>query len=87
MGEKQDDDKSWGFEGGYSSDRGRSRHSLDWQSGKLRESWSAESEREDEGEGDDSDGENERNPPLFAVAKAGGAQQRIQGKGRVTSLQ
>jgi hypothetical protein len=31
MGEEQDDEKSWGFEGGYSSDRGHSRHSLDWQ--------------------------------------------------------
>jgi hypothetical protein len=57
----------------YSSDRGRSRLSLDWQSGKLRENLSAESEGEDEGEGDDSDGENERSPPLFAVAKAEGS--------------
>ncbi len=44
MGEEQDDEESWGFEGGYSSDRGCSRHSLDWQSGKLRENSSAESE-------------------------------------------
>ncbi len=71
MGEEQGDEESWGFEGGYSSDRGCSRHSLDWQSGKLRENASAESEGEEEGEGDDSDGENERSPPLFAVAKAG----------------
>jgi hypothetical protein len=28
MGEEQDDEKSWGFEGGSSSDRGGSRHSL-----------------------------------------------------------
>jgi hypothetical protein len=73
MGEEQDDEESWGFGGGYSSDRGHSRHSLDWQSGKLRENLSAESEGEDEREGDDSDGENERNPPLFARAKAGGS--------------
>jgi hypothetical protein len=36
--EEQDDEESWGFEGGYSSERGRSRHSLDWQvvsSGKI----------------------------------------------------
>jgi hypothetical protein len=33
----QDDEESWGFEGGFSSDRGCSRHSLDWQNGKLRE--------------------------------------------------
>jgi hypothetical protein len=73
MGEEQDDEESWGFEGGYSSDRGCSNHSLDRQSGKLKENLSAESEGEDEGEGDDSDGENERSPPLFAVAKAGGS--------------
>jgi hypothetical protein len=34
---------------------------------------SAESEGEDEGEGDDFDGENERSPPLFVGAKAGGS--------------
>ncbi len=37
MGEKQDDEVTWGLEGGYSSDRGCSRHSLDYCSGKLRE--------------------------------------------------
>jgi hypothetical protein len=71
MGEKQDDTETWGLEGGYSSDRGRSRHSLDYQSGKLGENLSAESEGEQEVEGEDSDGENERSPPLFAGAKAG----------------
>ena len=60
MGENQDDEEIWGLESGYSSDRGRSRHSLDYHSGKLGENLSAESEGEDEGEGDDSDGENER---------------------------
>ncbi len=73
IGEEQDDEESWGFEGGYSSDRGRSRHSLDWQSGKLRENSSADSEGEDEGEGKDLDRENERSPLLYAVAKAGGS--------------
>jgi hypothetical protein len=73
MGEEQDDEESWGFEGRYSSDRGHSRHSLDWQNGTLRENMSGESEGEDEGEGDDSDGEYERSPPLLAVAKAGGS--------------
>ncbi len=73
MGEKQDDEETWGLEGGYSSDRGCSRHSLDWQSGKLRENLSAESKGEKEEEGEDSDGENERSPPLFVVAKAGGS--------------
>ncbi len=40
MGEKQDDEETWGLEGGYSSDRGLSRHSLDFHSGKLRENLS-----------------------------------------------
>ncbi len=48
MGEKQDDEETWGLEGGYSFDRGHIRHSLDWLSGKLRENLSAESEGEDE---------------------------------------
>ncbi len=73
MGEEQDDEESWGFEGGYSSDRGPSRHSLDWHSGKLRENLLAESEGNNEGEGDDSDGENARSPPFFAEAKAKGS--------------
>jgi hypothetical protein len=73
MGEEQDDEESWGFEGGYSSDRGRSRHSLDWQNGKLTENMSGESEGEEEGDRDDSDGGYEKSPLLFAVAKAGGS--------------
>jgi hypothetical protein len=72
MGEEQDDEESWGFESGYSSGRERSRHSLDWQNGKLRENRSGESEGEEEGDGDDSDGEYERRPPLFAVSNGGG---------------
>jgi hypothetical protein len=73
MGEKQDDEETWGLEGGYSSDWGLSRHSLDWLSSKLRENLSAESEGEDKEDGDNSDGENERSPPLFVGAKAGGS--------------
>ncbi len=71
MGEKQDDEETWGLEGGYSSDRGHSRHSLDYHSGKLGDNLSAESEGEEEEEGEDSDGENERSPPLFVGATAG----------------
>jgi hypothetical protein len=71
MGEKQDDEETWRLEGGCSSDRGLSRHSLDFHSGKLRENLSDESEGEQEKEGEDSDGENERSPPLFARAKTG----------------
>ena len=37
MGEKQDDEETWGLEGGYSSDKGLSRHSLDYHGGKLGE--------------------------------------------------
>jgi hypothetical protein len=71
MGEKQDDEETWGLEGEYSSDRGLSRHSLDFHSGKLGENLSDESEGENEGEEEDSDGKNERSPPMFAGAKAG----------------
>jgi hypothetical protein len=71
MGEKQDDEEAWGLEGGYSSDRGLSRHSLDYHSGKLGGNLSDESEGEQEEEGGDSDGENETSPPLFAGAKVG----------------
>ncbi len=37
MGNKQDDEETWGLQGGCSSDRGRSRHKLDYHSGKLGE--------------------------------------------------
>jgi hypothetical protein len=71
MGKKQDDEETWGLEGGYSSYRGLSRHSLDFHSEKLGENLSDESEGEQEEEGGDSDGENARSPPFFAGAKAG----------------
>ncbi len=71
MGEKQDDEETWGLEGGYSSDRGVSRHSIDFYRGKLGENSSDESEGEQEEEGEDSAGENERSPPLFARPTAG----------------
>ncbi len=35
MGEKHDDELTWGLEGGYPSDRGLSRHSVDFHCGKL----------------------------------------------------
>ena len=77
MGEKQDDEETWGLEGGYSSDRALNRHSLDYHGGKLRENSLDESEGEQEEEGEDSDGENERSPPLFAEAKAGSSEMNI----------
>jgi hypothetical protein len=48
MGEKQDDEERWGLEGGYSSDRGLSRHSLDFHSGELGEKLSDRCEGEQE---------------------------------------
>ncbi len=46
MGEKQDDEETWGLEGGYSLDRGVSRYSIDFYRGKLRKKTSDESEGE-----------------------------------------
>ncbi len=77
MGENQDDEETWGLEGGYSSDRGHSRHSLDYHSGKLEDNLSAESVGEREEEGENSDGKNERSPPLFTGAKAGSSKMNI----------
>jgi hypothetical protein len=71
MGEKQDDEETQGFEGGYSLDRGISRHSIDFHKGKLGENSSDESEGEQEEEEEYSDGENKRSPPLFAGTTAG----------------
>jgi hypothetical protein len=71
MGEKQDDEETWGLEGGYLLDRGISRHSLVYHSNKLGENLSDESEGEQEEEREYSDGENERRPPLFAGPTAG----------------
>ncbi len=73
MGKKQDDEETWELDGGYSSDRGLSRHNLDYHGGKLGENSSDESDGEQEEEGKDSDGKNERSPPLFVGAKAGGS--------------
>jgi hypothetical protein len=77
---ESNDDESWGFEGGYSSNRGCSRHSLDWQNGKLGEKTlghgemsNIESEEEKEEDGDDSDVDYRKTPPFFAVAKGGGS--------------
>jgi hypothetical protein len=71
MGEKQDDEETWGLEGGNSLDKGICRHSIDFHKGKLRENSSDESEGEQEEEGEYSDGENKRSPPLFAGPTAG----------------
>ena len=80
MGEKQDDKEMWGLEGGYSSDRGVSRHSIDFHRGKLRENSSDESEGEQEEEGEDSDGENERSHHCFQEQKGGVAKLTVHQK-------
>jgi hypothetical protein len=77
MGERQDDEETWGLEGGYSSDRGLSRHSLDFHRGKLGENSSDESEGEQEEEGEDSDGENERVHHCLREQKRGFAKQTV----------
>jgi hypothetical protein len=71
--EGMDDEESLGFDSGYSSDRGPSRCSLDWQSSNLRKNALGESEEEEEGDGDDSDGDYQKSPPLFTVPKVGGS--------------
>ena len=71
MGEKQDDEETWGLEGGYSSDRGVSRHSIDFHRGKLGDNSSDESEGEQEEEGEYSDREIKKSSPLFAGPTAG----------------
>jgi hypothetical protein len=65
MGEKQDDEETWGIEGGYSSDRGISRHSIDFYKGELGEDSLDDIEGEQGEEWQNSDGENGRSPPLF----------------------
>jgi hypothetical protein len=69
----QNDEETRGLEGGYSSDRGLSRHSRKYHSGKLGENFSDESEGEQEEEGEDSDWENLplELPPLFVGEKLG----------------
>ncbi len=71
MEEKQDDEETWGLEGGYSLNTGISRHSIDFHKGKHGENSSDESEGEQEEEGEYSDGENKRSPPLFTGPTAG----------------
>jgi hypothetical protein len=71
MGENRDDEESWGLEGGYSSDRRVSRHSIDFHKGNLGENSSDESEQEQEEECQNSDVENGRSPQLFGGPTAG----------------
>jgi hypothetical protein len=71
MGENQDDEATWGLEGGYSLDRGISRHSIDFHKGNLVENSLDDSEGEQGEEWENSDGENGRSPPLFGGPTAG----------------
>ncbi len=77
MGEKQDDEETGGLEGGYSSDRGISRHSIDFHKGKLGENSSDESEGEQEEKGEYSDGENKRSPPCLRDQQQGFAKNTV----------
>ncbi len=67
-----EDEESFGVGGGYSSDRGRSRHSIAWQSCKLRDvnmkggEMTEDSESEEDGNNNDC-----KRPPLFSIAVAG----------------
>ena len=85
--DESDDDDNFGDEGGYSSDRPRSRHSGNWRRGLLMDTATTGSKRGDEyDEDEESDGSEEsdkaeRNkgpktpdksePPLFSVPAAG----------------
>ena len=70
--DESEDEDGFGIGGGYSFDRGRSRHSIAWQSGKLRDvnmkggEMTEDSESEEDGNNNDC-----KRPPLFSIAVAG----------------
>ena len=74
--DESEDEDGFGIGGGYSFDRGRSRHSIAWQRGQLRDE---KIKGSDKGENSDSDVDksadpkspDRRCPPLFGVAAAG----------------
>jgi hypothetical protein len=80
MKKESDDEEAWGIKGGYSSNRGCSRHNLAWQCSMLRdktlgcgEKSNMESEEEKGEDGDDSDGDYGKTHLLFEVVKVGGS--------------
>jgi len=73
---ESEDKEGFGLEGGYSLERGRSRHSLAWRKGTLRdktmggeEQGDSDSEQYKECNGED--GEDYEGPPLFEVPSLG----------------
>ncbi len=72
-----------GIRGGYSSDRGRSKHSGAWQTGKLRDKRmlggekgdsSDSSDEEDESSADIHSPNRRKSPPLFSAPAAGSSE-------------
>ena len=75
--DESEDEDGYGIGGGYSSDRGRSRHSVAWRRGQL---WDKKMPGGEKGESSDSSEDedkrsgdsNRKSPPLFSVPAAGG---------------
>ena len=65
---ESEDEEGFGLVGGYSSDRGHSRHSLAWQHGTLRDKTMGVGEKGDS-EREEDEEHNGYNPPLFEVRK------------------
>jgi hypothetical protein len=97
MGEKQDDEETRGLEGGYLSDRGYSRHSLDYHIGKLGKICQLKVKEKKKKKGKTLMGrmkgvhhclrEQKQGVTKQTVMMCLQAQQKIQGKGRVPFLQ
>jgi hypothetical protein len=71
-----EDEDGFVIGGGYSSDRGRSRHSIAWQRGQLRDEKMKGSEKSKNSDSDDDEivdpkSLDRRSPPLFSAAAAG----------------
>lgn len=66
--DESEDEDGFGIGGGYSSDRGISRHSSAWRKGQLREKKMPGGKKRDSSDSsDDEDKINRKSPPLFSV--------------------
>ncbi len=66
------DNEGFGVGGGYSSDRGHSRHSIAWQSGKLRDVKKKGGEKTEDSESEEEDDDDDcKSPTLFSITEAG----------------
>ena len=63
---ESEDDENFG-EDGYSSERARSRYSLAWQRGALRDEAMGGGRKDESDEEDDNDSVIKKSPPLFVV--------------------